>query len=1833
MTDRTIAAVHPATSVQQGFLLGTLASPEDALFVEQAVLPLAGPLEVSRLERALAGMIASHEILRTGLAWNLAADPQQVVLTRSESAIGVVDSRRHATDRQQADLEELLRTERAEPFDLTRPPLLRLAVQHLDGERHHLVWTHHHGVLDGWSHLALVDELLQRYAGDVPAARAGFGAYARWLAAQDRGWQRAYWAERLAGYQPLPAVAEHSLLPDQERHGQYHLDVNAATAGALAGFARTHGTTAAAVLISCWGLVAARQRGRDDIAIGVTLSGRTVAFPGVTDLIGPVATTVPIRLPAPAGDAGRWVSAIQDLLAEAEANSACSTADLYAWAGLAPGGALYDSVVSIANYPHTGDRGTRPGLVLETAGIRSEGGRTRHPLALVVETFDGLRLRLVNDRTRVGDDDARTVLHALHTMLHRLADEATVPVTDLTAAICDLTPFQPRRPQTGALPASGRTADDSDPLVRVLIDAFADVLGQPVGAGDDFLAAGGHSLLALRLAARLRTALGVDLTLGDLLTSGTPRALATRVRHLLTAETTAPDPLPPLTPAPSDGTGEPFALTGIQQAYWTGRSADFDLGGVDSHLYTEADLPEADLERLTAVWRALIDRHPMLRAVTTPDGRQQILTDVAPYRIHTTDLRADADPETQLAQVRERLSHARRDTGTWPLFTIEAALLPGGATRLFLSFDLLIGDALSWQILYREARALYEDPDAELPVLELTFADYVAHLPALATGPRFERDRAYWRAKLPALPAPPTLPLLPEPADTAEGSRPRFSRLQLRLPADDLAALREVAAAHGATLSALLMAVFAETLGRFTNSSTFLLNTTIYNRPDVHPQINQIVGDFTSTVLTGIDLGAPTFGQRLRALQRRLWADLDHARYSGVDVLRNLRETRDRTAAAAPVVFTSTLDLEVPGSEPATPFPGTIGFGIGQTPQVLVDYQTYQADGHLVINLDTVDGRLPDGLVQAMLDDHTAQLRTLIDDPGAPERPRLSASAPAPELAEPLGSGRLLHEPFIEQARRHPRRTAIVCDGERTTYGELAAAARQIADQVTAAGPAGELVAVLCRPGREQAAATLGVLLAGYAYVPLDPAWPAERLHDLLAATGATVVVTEQETRARTRLPAGLTVLLTDDPTPASETTMGRTQRSRTAGDLAYVIYTSGSTGRPKGVMISHQGALNTVLDVNERFGNGATDAVLAVSPSTFDLAVWDLFGTLAAGATLVVPTRDQRQDPAAWTALARAEHVTVWNSVPVLMDLLLDTLPPGDTVLESLRVCLLSGDWIPLNLPGRLRERAPKCRIVSLGGATEGSIWSILHEIGDLDPAWSSIPYGTAMTGQSIQVLDDQLLPCPAHVPGQLYIGGHGTALGYWRDPELTEAAFVFDGRTGRRLYRTGDWGRLRPDGTLEFLGRRDDQVKIRGYRVELREVETALCAVPGVEQAAVVATGERTNRRLAAFAVTARPLDAVRADLARRLPAHMLPAALTILPALPLSATSKVDRGALERLAADPGHRSPQPATGPARHDTGLEKELRAALAAIVPGRPGLDQDLLAFGITSVDVIRLANTVEQHTGRRPDLKAFYAAPTLRTLLQHNSAPPDDSVPTAPGVWSGWPQLTDPAERAAFRAARPAHGPAPASRTLPERAPGHVDIRARRRTPRTFAPHPVTLEALADLLDSLRRTDAGGRPAFLYPSAGGLYAVQAHLHVRPGRVQGLPGGLYGYHPDAHDLTPHVPDIDLDPGIHLGPANRPLAGTAAFSIFLATDPADSAPLYGCDAEPLALLNAGYIGQLLCHTATGAGLALAPVHGLDFDRIRWLLPGGERLVLLHTLLGGIPAHPATEGEHA
>lgn len=265
-------------------------------------------------------------------------------------------------------------------------------------------------------------------------------------------------------------------------------------------------------------------------------------------------------------------------------------------------------------------------------------------------------------------------------------------------------------------------------------------------------------------------------------------------------------------------------------------------------------------------------------------------------------------------------------------------------------------------------------------------------------------------------------------------------------------------------------------------------------------------------------------------------------------------------------------------------------------------------------------------------------------------------------------------------------------------------------------------------------------------------------------------------------------------------------------------------------------------------------DRVLALSSLSFDLSVYDIFGTLATGATLVIPEAELAKDPAHWAELVKRDRVTVWNSVPALMQLFVDYVTSRPQLQPtSLRAVLLSGDWLPLTLPEQIKAIAPEAKIISLGGATEASIWSIYYPIEEIDPVWTSIPYGRPLQNQHFYVLNPHLEPCPLWVTGQLYIGGVGLAEGYWKDAEKTAASFIVHPETGERLYRTGDLGRYLPDGKIEFLGREDFQLKIRGYRIEAGEVESAIAQHPRVRQAIVTSVGDRQSKeQLVAYIVS---------------------------------------------------------------------------------------------------------------------------------------------------------------------------------------------------------------------------------------------------------------------------------------------------------------------------------------------------------------------------------------------
>jgi amino acid adenylation domain-containing protein len=748
-----------------------------------------------------------------------------------------------------------------------------------------------------------------------------------------------------------------------------------------------------------------------------------------------------------------------------------------------------------------------------------------------------------------------------------------------------------------------------------------------------------------------------------------------------------------------------------------------------------------------------------------------------------------------------------------------------------------------------------------------------------------------------------------------------------------------------------------------------------------------VVGQLGATLPLEVDLGQDgDFWSRGQRLQTQLWRDLEHSEVTAVRVMREVAARRGWTSRAIlPYVFNSMLGL---GAWPARRPAGRIASSGLRTPHVLVDNQVQDMpDGGIECTWDTVDDAFPPGLPVTMFAAYERMLRALAAPDGAEARPdpvppeHRDTVAVINRPGAPPVTGRL-EAAFAQQAAARPGAAALIAAGRTVTYGELDALSCSVASWLQARGKGrGDIVAVAMAKGWEQVAAVLGVLRAGAAYCPVDASLPAARIRQLLGQLRAGAVLTQSCVRSVPRPAPGVPVLAVDRLTLRSDQF---TPHGGGPDELAYVIFTSGSTGASKGVMIEHRSALNTIADINTRLSLGPGDRIFGISSLSFDLSVWDIFGALSAGAALVLPEAGD-PDPDRWSATAAAHSFSVWNSVPAIAEMLTEAAEhqPGVTQLP-VRAFLLSGDWIPMSLPGRIRRLWPGARILALGGATEAAIWSNGTEVGQVDPAWRSIPYGKPLAGQTIRVLDHRLAVRPPWAQGRIYIGGAGLARGYLGDEERTTERFIRHPGTGERLYWTGDLGRYWPDGTIELLGREDRQVKIQGFRVEPGEVEAAIRAEPGVRECAAGAeTVAAGQRRLVALVVPeqGRRLDgaAIVAALRDRLPHYLVPSRIEVVEELPLTPNGKLDLArALTSVPADAGPGGvcgPQPDSEQVRVLTRLWAEILQ-----VPGA-GPDSDFFALGGTSLLALRLLNRARTEVGADIPLGRLFELPTPRAL------------------------------------------------------------------------------------------------------------------------------------------------------------------------------------------------------------------------------------------------------------
>ena len=459
---------------------------------------------------------------------------------------------------------------------------------------------------------------------------------------------------------------------------------------------------------------------------------------------------------------------------------------------------------------------------------------------------------------------------------------------------------------------------------------------------------------------------------------------------------------------------------------------------------------------------------------------------------------------------------------------------------------------------------------------------------------------------------------------------------------------------------------------------------------------------------------------------------------------------------------------------------------------------------------------------------------------------------------------------------------------------------------------------------------------------------------------------------------------------------LAATRRRAKQDDAAYIIFTSGSTGTPKGVTMTHGAVLNTVEDMIRRFGMEETDRVFALSALNFDLSVYDIFAPLSAGAAIVIPDAGSERNPEHWHDLMTRHGVTVWNSVPMLLQMLLLWSSNALPLPETLRLALVSGDWVPLDLSSHLKTLSPATRLVALGGATEAAIWSNWQDVADIPAHWKSVPYGLPLSNQYFRVLDKYGADRPNLVPGHLHIGGLGLARDYWGDGEKTARAFINPPDGGGRLYRTGDLGCFWNDGTLEFLGREDNQVKIGGHRIELGEIVHALEQHPLVKRAVATTRhstgGPQLVAHVAAVAKQALNEEMLRQHCRQFLPVYMVPPRFGIHSGLPLSDNGKIDLRALPDLVDDV-----LPAG--ARRPTQAVTKVREILQTVI-GRKSLPggTNFFELGATSIKLVEAHARLRQELGVDLHVTDLFVHTTLDALEAHIRSLPSTETPAAKG-------------------------------------------------------------------------------------------------------------------------------------------------------------------------------------------------------------------------------------------
>ncbi|RON67089.1 non-ribosomal peptide synthetase [Pseudomonas fluorescens] len=1125
-----------------------------------------------------------------------------------------------------------------------------------------------------------------------------------------------------------------------------------------------------------------------------------------------------------------------------------------------------------------------------------------------------------------------------------------------------------------------------------LAHIWVDVLQvERVGRQDHFFELGGHSLLAMRMVAQVRQRLGVELALSDLFANAELAAVAAVLSEA--GRCTQPQMLP----VPRDGA---LPLSFAQQRLWflaqmEGANTAYNIPVA---LRLRGRLHDDALQRALA---RIVARHETLRSrFTQYNDEAQVL--IAPVDtgllLRVEDLRQHRQPDEALQALIQGEASGPFDLQDDPLIRGRLVRLADDHHVLLLTLHHIISDGWSMGVLTRELMTLYQafshgQPDP-LPPLTLQYTDYAIWQRRWLSGEVLQRQSEFWQQTLAGAPA-----LLMLPSDRPRPAQQDYAGSSVAVVLDERlsAGLKALGQRHGVTLYMTLMSAWAMLLSRLSGQAEVVIGSPVANRN--RAEIEGLIGMFVNTLALRIDtsgeLSVEGLLARVKALTLAAQAHQDLPFEQVVEIVRPVR-----SLAHSPLFQTllSWDGLESPA------------LALGDLSLEGVAEPSHFAKFDLSLSLSDAGGAIRGSLeyATALFDEATVQrfvgyferlLQAMVANDQAvlehaplllqQEQQRLLVEFNATDVDYDLEQ--TIHGLFEAQVQRSPQAPAVVAAEQSLTFAELNARANQLARHLRGVGvQADSRVAICVERSLDMVVGLLAILKAGGGYVPLDPAYPLERLAYMLEDSAPLAVLVQGSTRS---LLGNVTVPLIDLDQPhwQSQPADNLSAPELTPHHTAYVIYTSGSTGQPKGVINEHAGVVNRLLWMQDAYQLTAADSVLQKTPFSFDVSVWEFFWPLMTGARLVMARPEGHKDPQYLSEVIEREHITTLHFVPSMLDVFLthaETARCG-----GLRQVMCSGEALPGSIVRRFKQQVPGSKLHNLYGPTEAAVdvtaWDCA---GPLEQTPDNTPIGKPIANTRMYILDAQQQPVPQGVVGELYIGGVQVARGYLNRPELSAERFLDDPfQANGRMYRTGDVARYLADGNIEYLGRNDDQVKIRGLRIELGEIQARLTQVDGVQEAAVLAREEvpGDKRLVAYYTGAALDIEALRRQLLEHLPDYMVPAVFVHLDTLPLSPNGKLDRKALP---------APDLSALTSREYEAPVGEVEIALAQLWAEllnveRVGRHDHFFELGGHSLLAVNLVAKMRR-AGLSADIRVLFNQPTLAALAAAVGGEPDAEVP-----------------------------------------------------------------------------------------------------------------------------------------------------------------------------------------------------------------------------------------------